>query len=90
MYCFITLLFRIHSTPFTKKLAGSCATVALIVEKSYIRVPGQLIQSNNIDASLKILGFSPAFAAIVWMNLMITIYTQIQSKKSARTAKALK
>ena len=86
MYCCITILFRIHSTPFTK----SCATVVLIVEKSYIRVPGQLIQSNNIDASLKMLGFSPAFAAIVWMNLLITIYTQIQSKKSARTAKALK
>ena len=64
----ITLLFRIHRHLSTKKLAGSCATVALIVEKGYGRVPGQLIQSNNTDASLKMLGFLPAFAAIFWMN----------------------
>ena len=78
----------------TKKLAESCATVALIVEKSYGRVPGQLIQSSNTDASLKMLGFSSAFAAIVWMNyafgLLITTHTQIQSEKSARTVKALR
>ena len=65
-------------------MAGSYATIALIIEKSYSWVPGQLIQSNNTDASLKMLGqliqssntdaslkmlgFSPAFAAIVWMN----------------------
>ena len=50
------------------------------------------------------LGFSPAFAAIVWMNneqwtmfgcldafgLLITTHTQIQSEKSARTVKALR
>ena len=64
----ITLLSAFIRHLSTKKLAESCATVALIVEKSYGRVPGQLIQSNNTDASLKILGFLPAFAAIVWMN----------------------
>ena len=57
-------------------------------------MPGQLIQSNNTDASLKMLGFLPAFAAIVWMNkavgLLLTIHTQIQSEKSARTVKALR
>ena len=39
------------------------------------------------------LGFLPAFAAIVCMNkavgLLLTIHTQIQSEKSARTVKAL-
>ena len=77
-------------------LAGSCATTTLIIEKSYSWVPGQLIQSNNTDASLKMLGqliqssnadaslkmlgFSPAFAAIVWMNYAFGLLITIHTQ----------